>query len=132
MSKEKHSYNISLDVSSSAASKQVLKELQTAFANSNEDMDALNDSFKTLLKNTKDVEAAEKQYNKVVEKSLADRAKQIDHVGKLNIDHVAAFEKELEEAWVDTGVVSPKLFPSYKASFRTYLNTSFSSDKEDY
>ena len=64
--------------------------------------------------------------------NAAARAKQIDHVGKLNIDHVAAFEKELEEAWVDTGVVSPKLFPSYKASFRTYLNTSFSSDKEEY
>ena len=41
------------------------------------------------------------------------------------------FEKELADAWVDTGVVSPKLFPNYKANFRTYLDTSFSSDKED-
>ena len=59
----------------------------------------------------------------------AARAKQVDHVGKLNFDHVERFEKELAEAWVDTGVVSPKLFPSYKANFRTYLDTNFSSDK---
>lgn len=95
MSNEKHSYKIDLDISSSAASKQVLKELQTAFANSNEDMDALNDSFKTLLKNTKDIEAAEKQYNKVVEKSLADRAEQID---QLNAEKVAIIaNKDLTE-----------------------------------
>ena len=64
-------------------------------------------------------------------RQAAARAKEVDHVGKLNIDHVAAFEKELADAWVDTGVVSPKLFPNYKANFRTYLRTSFSSDKAD-
>ncbi|MBQ1548987.1 MAG: FAD-binding protein, partial [Clostridia bacterium] len=64
-------------------------------------------------------------------RQAAARAKEVDHVGKLNMDHVAEFEKELADAWVDTGVVSPKLFPSYKANFRTYLDTSFSSDKED-
>ena len=62
-------------------------------------------------------------------RQAAARAKEIERVGRLNLDHVAAFEKELEDAWVDTGVVSPKLFPSYKANFRTYLNTSFSTDK---
>lgn len=90
-----HTYNITLDLQSSAASKQVLKELQTAFANSNEDMDALNDTVKAIIKNTKDVEAAEKQYNKVVEKSLADRAEQID---KLNAEKVAIIaNKDLTE-----------------------------------
>ena len=64
-------------------------------------------------------------------RQAAARAKEVDHVGKLNMDHVAAFEQELADAWVDTGVVSPKLFPSYKANFRTYLDTSFSSDKEE-
>ena len=64
-------------------------------------------------------------------RQAAAKAKEVDHVGKLNMDHVAAFEQELADAWVDTGVVSPKLFPSYKANFRTYLDTSFSSDKEE-
>lgn len=61
-------------------------------------------------------------------RAAAARSKEIDHIGKLNIDHVAAFERELHDAWVDTGVVSPKLFPSYKGH-RNYLSTSFSSDK---
>ena len=61
-------------------------------------------------------------------KAAAARAKEIDHIGKLNIDHVTDFEKELDEAWVNTGVVSPKLFPSYKGH-RNYLVTSFSTDK---
>ncbi|MBQ8062823.1 MAG: FAD-binding protein, partial [Clostridia bacterium] len=64
-------------------------------------------------------------------RQAAARAKEVDHVGRLNLDHVAEFEQELSDAWVDTGVVSPKLFPNYKANFRTYLDTSFSSDKAD-
>lgn len=35
------------------------------------------------------------------------------NVGKLTLEHVAAFEKELSEAGIDTELVSPKLLPVY-------------------
>ena len=34
-------------------------------------------------------------------------------VGKLNLDHVDAFQKELKEAGIETDAVSPKLLPDY-------------------
>ena len=34
-------------------------------------------------------------------------------VGALNLDHVAAFEKELADAGIETDLVSPKLLPTY-------------------
>ncbi len=34
-------------------------------------------------------------------------------VGKLTLDHVNAFEKEIADAGIDTDVVSPKLLPNY-------------------
>ena len=34
-------------------------------------------------------------------------------VGKLTLDHVAKFEKEITDAKIETSVVSPKLLPNY-------------------
>ena len=34
-------------------------------------------------------------------------------VGKLTLDHVAAFEKEISDAGISTDKVSPKLLPNY-------------------
>ena len=45
-------------------------------------------------------------------KSAAARAKETK-VGKLTLDHVESFEKEIKNAKLDTDVVSPKLLPDY-------------------
>ena len=34
-------------------------------------------------------------------------------VGKLTLDHIAKFEKEISDAGIETEVVSPKLLPNY-------------------
>ena len=34
-------------------------------------------------------------------------------VGKLTLDHVASFEKEISDAGIETATVSPKLLPDY-------------------
>ena len=45
-------------------------------------------------------------------KSVAAKYKDVK-VGKLTLDHVNAFEKELADAGITTDVVSPKLLPDY-------------------
>lgn len=91
-----HVYSIDLDISTPQASKQALKELQTAFANSNQSMDALNDTYAELAKHTKDATELEKQYNKVVSKRLSDRDEEID---KLKAEKVAiAANRNLTES----------------------------------
>ena len=45
-------------------------------------------------------------------KNAAARAAQTT-VGKLNLDHVAAYEAEIAKAGIDTQTVSPKLLPNY-------------------
>jgi succinate dehydrogenase / fumarate reductase flavoprotein subunit len=45
-------------------------------------------------------------------KNAAAKAKETA-VGALNLDHVAAFERELAAAGIETDLVSPKLLPTY-------------------
>lgn len=95
-SNNSHVYSIDLDINTPQASKQALKELQTAFANSNQSMDALNDTYAELAKHTKDATELEKQYNKVVSKRLSDRDEEID---KLKAEKVAiAANRDLTES----------------------------------
>lgn len=91
-----HVYSIDLDITTPQSSKQALKELQTAFANSNQSMDALNDTYAELAKHTKDATELEKQYTKVVSKRLSDRDEEID---KLKAEKVAiAANRDLTES----------------------------------
>ena len=91
-----HVYSINLDISTPQASKQALKELQTAFENSNHSMTELNQAYGELSKNTSDQLALEKQYNKVVSQRLAEKDKEID---KLQAEKVAiTANRDLTEA----------------------------------
>jgi succinate dehydrogenase / fumarate reductase flavoprotein subunit len=45
-------------------------------------------------------------------KNAAATAKNVT-VGKLTLDHVEKFEKEIADAKIDTDLVSPKLLPNY-------------------
>ncbi|MBO6193834.1 MAG: succinate dehydrogenase/fumarate reductase flavoprotein subunit, partial [Clostridiales bacterium] len=40
-------------------------------------------------------------------------------LGNMNLDHVAAYDKELKDAGLDTHEVSPKLLPKYARHERT-------------
>lgn len=91
-----HVYSIDLDIHSPQASKQALKELQTAFENSNHSMTELNRAYGELSKNTSDQLALEKQYSKVVSQRLSERDKEID---KLQAEKVAiTANRDLTEA----------------------------------
>lgn len=81
-----HSYTIDLDIKSSQASKQALTELQTAFADGNQSINDLNNSYATLSKYTQDQITLEKQYNKVIAHRLSEKDKEID---KLQAEKVA-------------------------------------------
>lgn len=81
-----HQYRINLDISSSQASKQALKELQTAFADGNQSINDLNNSYATLSRYTQDQISLEKQYNKVIAQRLSEKDKEID---KLQAEKVA-------------------------------------------
>ena len=81
-----HQYRINLDISSSQASKQALKELQTAFADGNKSIKDLNNSYAELSKYTSDQVKLEKQYNKVIADRLSEKDKEID---KLQAEKVA-------------------------------------------
>ena len=79
MAKDKnHVYSIDLDIKSTEASKQAFKELQTAFESSNQNMDALNNSYMWLERHTKDTVELEKQYNKIIKAQLDARDEEIE------------------------------------------------------
>ena len=79
MAKDKnHVYSIDLDVKSTEASKQAFKELQDAFESSNQNMDALNNSYMWLERHTKDTVELEKQYNKIIKAQLDARDEEIE------------------------------------------------------
>ena len=79
MAKDKnHVYSIDLDIQSTEASKQAFKELQNAFESSNENMDALNNSYMRLERHTKDTAELEKQYNKIIKAQLDARDEEIE------------------------------------------------------
>ena len=45
-------------------------------------------------------------------KAAAAKAKEVE-LGKMNLDHIDAYAKELEAAGLETGTVSPMLLPNY-------------------
>lgn len=110
MAKDKnHVYSIDLDVKSTAASKQAFKELQNAFESSNQNMDALNNSYMWLERHTKDTVELEKQYNKIVKAQLDARDEEIE---KLKAKKVAVaanakltHEERLEELQILDGSI---------------------------
>ena len=79
MAKDKnHVYSIDLDIKTTEASKQAFKELQNAFESSNNNMDALNNSYMWLERHTKDTVELEKQYNKIIKAQLDARDEEIE------------------------------------------------------
>ena len=81
-----HVYSIDLDIKSTAASKQALKELQTAYETSSKDINALNASYVELAKHTSDITELDKQYNKIIKTRLDDKDEEIN---KLKAEKVA-------------------------------------------
>ena len=91
-----HTYSIDLDLRTPQASKQALKELQTAFEDSGKNINELNRSYTELSKYTNDQLTLEKQYNKIIAQRLSEKDKEID---KLQAEKVAiASNKTLTEA----------------------------------
>lgn len=85
-SSENHVYNIDLQITNSQSSKAALKYMQDAFDASEQSMDALNKSYDELASKTEDTTELQKQYNKIIEKSLKDKDSMID---KLNAEKIA-------------------------------------------
>lgn len=98
MAKDKnHVYSIDLDIKSTEASKQAFKELQNAFESSNENMDALNNSYMWLERHTKDTVELEKQYNKIIKAQLDARDEEIEKLKAKKISIAASTELTREE-----------------------------------
>ncbi|MGN0446825.1 MAG: FAD-dependent oxidoreductase [Acutalibacteraceae bacterium] len=68
-------------------------------------------------------------FGRDVGKVAAARAKSMDHVGKLNLSHIEAFEKQLQDAGIESDTLSPKLFPNYRQA-RKYLDTPFTDSSQ--
>lgn len=83
---ENHVYNIDLEINNSQSSKAALKYMQDAFVASEGSIDALNKAYDELASKTEDTTELQKQYNKVIEKTLKDRDSMID---KLNAEKIA-------------------------------------------
>ena len=96
---ENHVYSIDLDLKANQASKQTLKELQSAFENSSDSIDELNKTYKDLADNTTDILELNKQYNKVIEKSIAEKDKLIDKLKAEQVKLIA--NKDLTEEQKD-------------------------------
>ena len=90
-----HVYSIDLDINTPASSKQALKELQTAYSNSNNSMNELNKTYAEMSKYAKDNVELEKQYSKVIAKRLSDKDKEIDALKAEKV--VIAANKNLTE-----------------------------------
>ena len=52
-------------------------------------------------------------FGRIAGQSAGAKCKDVN-VGKLSLDHVAAFEKEIENAGIETDKISPMLLPKYK------------------
>ena len=90
MAKDKnHVYTIDLDIKSTEASKQAFKELQNAFESSNNNMDALNNSYMWLERHTKDTVELEKQYNKIIKAQLDARDEEIEQLKAKKVNVLA-------------------------------------------
>lgn len=79
MAKDKnHVYSIDLDLNTTAASKQALKELQTAFDNGKKSTKELNLAYIRMASTMKDTSVLDEQYNKVIKDRIKDREKELD------------------------------------------------------
>lgn len=68
-------------------------------------------------------------FGRDVGRVAAARAKSMDLVGKLNLSHIEAFEKQLQDAGIESDTLSPKLFPNYRQA-RNYLDTPFTDSSQ--
>lgn len=73
-----HVYSIDLDVKSTAASRQALKELQTAFDNGKKSTKELNLAYIRMASRMKDTSVLDAQYNKVIKDRIRDRETELD------------------------------------------------------
>ena len=80
-----HSYTIDLDVKSTESSKRALKELQTAFTNSNNSARELNKAYIRIASNIQDCTELDKQYSKVIDNRIKDREREIDKIKSIQI-----------------------------------------------
>ena len=80
-----HSYTIDLDVKSTESSKRALKELQSAFADSNNSVMELNRAYAQIAESVKDTTELDKQYSKVINERIKDREKEIDKIKAIQI-----------------------------------------------
>lgn len=80
-----HSYTIDLDVKSTESSKRALKELQTAFTNSNNSARELNKAYIRIASNIQDCTELDKQYSNVINNRIKDREKEIDKIKSIQI-----------------------------------------------
>ena len=80
-----HSYTIDLDIKSSQASKRALKELQTAFAESNNSVRELNKSYVRMASTVQDTAELDRQYSKVIADRVKVREKEIDKLKAMQI-----------------------------------------------
>lgn len=85
MATNNHSYTINLDVKSTESSKRALKELQTAFTNSNNSARELNKAYIRIASNIQDCTELDKQYSKVIDNRIKDREKEIDKIKSIQI-----------------------------------------------
>lgn len=85
MATNNHSYTIDLDVKSTESSKRALKELQTAFTNSNNSARELNKAYIRIASNIQDCTELDKQYSKVIDSRIRDREKEIDKIKAIQL-----------------------------------------------
>ena len=85
MATNNHSYTIDLDVKSTESSKRALKELQTAFTNSNNSARELNKAYIRIASNIQDCTELDKQYSKVIDSRIKDREKEIDKIKAIQL-----------------------------------------------
>ena len=85
MATNNHSYTIDLDVKSTESSKRALKELQTAFTNSNNSARELNKAYIRIASNIQDCTELDKQYSRVIDNRIKDREKEIDKIKAIQL-----------------------------------------------
>lgn len=92
---EKHNYVIELDVNTPKASQEALKTFRSTIKESKGSINALNEAYQELARNTKDTAGLDKQYNKALKDAIKLKDKQLD---KLNAEKIAVMgNKKLSE-----------------------------------
>lgn len=98
MAKNKNSsYTIELDVASSPASKQVLKEFRDTVNSTQGDVNALSKQYLSMTGNVKDITILEQQYNKVIEEQLQLKDDEIKKLEAKKVSIAASVKLSKEE-----------------------------------